>query len=185
MITPNDIENKDFSKSVNGYKREEVDNFLNLIMVDLENLIGENLRLKSQNQKLEQEVDNLRKNESTIVDTLNSAKQLMNDISASAEKRAELLIKNAETEADAITRDARDSVARLKDDAVKLQDKINRFKQGYEDLLKKELARLDDNSVDLLAEIERDFLPASLEDDFKEEEFFRGLNNSSKKTRVI
>ena len=37
MITPADIEYKEFTKVVRGYKEEEVDEFLDLIIVDMEN----------------------------------------------------------------------------------------------------------------------------------------------------
>ena len=42
MITPADIENKVFSKAVRGYKEEEVDEFLDLLTLDLEKIITEN-----------------------------------------------------------------------------------------------------------------------------------------------
>lgn len=35
MITPADIENKDFSRVKRGYDMEEVDDFLDLIIVDM------------------------------------------------------------------------------------------------------------------------------------------------------
>ena len=47
MITPADIEYKEFTKAVRGYKEEEVDEFLDLIIVDMENLIRENKKLKA------------------------------------------------------------------------------------------------------------------------------------------
>ena len=39
MITPLDIQNKEFSKAVRGYKEDDVDSFLDLITFDLERLI--------------------------------------------------------------------------------------------------------------------------------------------------
>ena len=44
MITPFDIEKKEFSKGVRGYSIEEVDEFLDQIIVDLEKVIKENLQ---------------------------------------------------------------------------------------------------------------------------------------------
>ena len=41
MITPADIENKDFSRVKRGYDMEEVDDFLDLIIVDMEKLLRE------------------------------------------------------------------------------------------------------------------------------------------------
>ena len=51
MITPADIEYKEFTKAVRGYKEEEVDAFLDLIIVDMEKLIRENRKLKEELQK--------------------------------------------------------------------------------------------------------------------------------------
>ena len=52
MITPADIENKEFSRAKKGYNEEEVDEFLDLIILDMEKLIREN---KQKLQKLMEE----------------------------------------------------------------------------------------------------------------------------------
>ena len=57
MITPADIEYKEFTKAVRGYKEEEVDAFLDLIIVDMEKLIRENRKLKEELQKAKGQVD--------------------------------------------------------------------------------------------------------------------------------
>jgi cell division initiation protein len=46
MITPLDIQNKEFSRAVRGYKEEDVDGFLDLLTLDLEKILEENRRLK-------------------------------------------------------------------------------------------------------------------------------------------
>ena len=57
MITPADIEYKEFTKAVRGYKEEEVDAFLYLIIVDMENLIRENKKLKADLEKAKNQVN--------------------------------------------------------------------------------------------------------------------------------
>ena len=47
MLTPIDIQNKEFPKAVRGYKEEEVDGFLDLLTLDLEKLIEENRKQQS------------------------------------------------------------------------------------------------------------------------------------------
>ena len=42
MITPLDIQNKEFSRAVRGYNQEEVDLFLDEIMADYDKLLSEN-----------------------------------------------------------------------------------------------------------------------------------------------
>ena len=56
MITPADIEYKEFTKAVRGYKEEEVDAFLDLIIIDMEKLIRENKKLKSELEKTKSQV---------------------------------------------------------------------------------------------------------------------------------
>ena len=46
MITPLDIQNKEFKKSFRGYKESEVDQFLDEIIEDYEKLYKENIELK-------------------------------------------------------------------------------------------------------------------------------------------
>ena len=57
MITPKEIQTKQFSKVMRGYKDEEVDMFLDLITLDLEQLLKENDELKSQVADLQRKVD--------------------------------------------------------------------------------------------------------------------------------
>ena len=54
MITPVDIEQKEFTRGVRGYKEEEVDTFLNLIILEMENLIRTNRELSDENSKLKE-----------------------------------------------------------------------------------------------------------------------------------
>lgn len=96
MITPADIENKEFSRAKKGYNEEEVDDFLDLIILDMEKLIRENKQLKNELSKVHVQVDKHMSTETSVYETLEAAKSLMNDIAASAERRAEILLKNAE-----------------------------------------------------------------------------------------
>ena len=140
MITPADIEYKEFTKAVRGYKEEEVDEFLDLIIVDMENLIRENKKLKA------------------VYETLESAKSLMNDIAASAERRAEVLLKNAELEASLITREAKESISRLTDEGNRLRTQVEELRNRYRRLLQSEMDRIDDSTNDILAEFEKEFI---------------------------
>lgn len=123
MITPADIEYKEFTKAVRGYKEEEVDAFLDLIIVDMENLIRENKKLKADLEKAKNQVNQHVTTETSVYETLEAAKSLMNDIAASAERRAEVLLKNAELEASLITKEARESIAKLTEEGSRLKRK--------------------------------------------------------------
>ncbi|MDR3295390.1 MAG: DivIVA domain-containing protein [Clostridiales Family XIII bacterium] len=158
MITPLDIQNKEFTKSVRGYKEEEVDSFLDLITLDLEKLIADNKRLKDNIAILTGEVERYRGSESTVLETLEAAKALMGDISASAEKRAEILLRNAEMDAERIQREARESVERLTEEGVTLRNRLNMFRDKFKNLLETELERFDTLTADLFPDGETDVL---------------------------
>jgi cell division initiation protein len=149
MITPLDIQNKEFTKSVRGYKEEEVDSFLDLITLDFEKLIQDNRRLKENIAVLTGEVERYRGFENALLETLEAAKALMGDISASAEKRAEILLRNAEMDAERIQREARESVERLSEESVNLRNRLGMFKNKFRTLLETELDRFNTLSAEL------------------------------------
>lgn len=162
MITPSDIENKQFARAKKGYDPDEVDDFLDLIILDMEKLIRENRQLKEELGKANVQVDKHMNTETSVYETLEAAKSLMNDIAASAERRAEILLKNAELEASIITKDARESVSKLTEEANRLRTKLEMLKGRYKNLLESELERLDFVGSDILEDFEKDFLPASM-----------------------
>ena len=162
MITPADIENKDFSRVKKGYSPEEVDDFLDLVILDMEKLIRENRQLKEELGKAHVQVDKHMSTETSVYETLEAAKSLMNDIAASAERRAEILLKNAELEANLITREAKESISRYTDEGNRLKERVETLREKYKKMLESELERLDFGGSDFLADFEKDFLPASL-----------------------
>lgn len=167
MITPLEIENKQFAKAMRGYNADEVDQFLDEIILDLQKLLAENERLKAKVESLESDLNQYKKSEASVLNTLESAKKLMRDISESAEKRAEIIIKNAQLDADVMQRDAKESISKLTEEGAKLKDKITRFRGRYKQMLEDELNELDGSSEELLADLERDFLPVSMEEPVK------------------
>lgn len=152
MITPLDIQNKEFSRGVRGYKEEEVDEFLDLITVDMEKLLSENAALKEQINAQDVDLAKYRGTEDRVLETLESAKKLMGDISASAEKRAEILLKNAELDAELIAREAKENVERLTEENLNLQRRFADFKGRYRSLLESELERFETLSSEIYSQ---------------------------------
>ena len=142
MITPADIEYKQFSKAVRGYNEDEVDSFLDLIIVDMENLIRENKKLKGDLERVKAQAEQQSIAETSLYETLETAKSLMNDIAASAERRAEVLIKNAELEASLITKEAKESISKLTDEGNRLRGRVENLRNRYKKMLEDELERV-------------------------------------------
>lgn len=152
MITPLDIQNKEFPKAVRGYKEEDVDGFLDLLTLDVEKILEENRKLKDQVKNLTAEVERYRNSEGTVLETLEAAKALMGDISVSAEKRAEILLKNAELDAQLIQREAKESIERLNEELITKKNSLYIFRTRYRSLLESELDKFDNLSAELFAD---------------------------------
>ncbi|MGI6748683.1 MAG: DivIVA domain-containing protein [Anaerovoracaceae bacterium] len=170
MITPLDIQNKEFSRAVRGYKEEDVDGFLDLLTLDLEKILEENRRLKEQIKNLTAELERFKNSEETVLKTLEAAKALMSDISVSAEKRAEILLKNAELDAQLIQREAKENIERLNEEMLKLKNSLIIFKSRYRSLLESELEKFDNLSEELFGNKELGDLKPYTEDKIKSED---------------
>ncbi len=178
MITPLDIQNKEFTRSVRGYKEEEVDMFLDLITLDLEKIVKENVRLKAEIAALNDDLEKYKGSEGEIVAVLEKAQSLMNDISASSEKRADVIIKNAELDADLTVREAREQAVKLVSEHKNLQKRFNSFRDRYKKMLEDELARFSSDDMD----IEQDLGDHKLEDLLGED--FVSVKESPEKQKV-
>ncbi len=162
MIAPIDIEKKDFGKSIGGYNKDEVDNFLNLIIVDIEEYQKTIAKLKAEKEALREQMAEYSRQQGNLTETLSSAKTLLADISESAEKRAALILKNAESEANMIVKDAKSSVLSTTKELEILRDKVSNFSDRYKKMLQEELNSFEDESSIFLEEIDRAFMPASM-----------------------
>jgi len=149
MLTALDIQNKEFSKSMRGYSEEEVDIFLDELIVDYQALIDRNKALEDQVSDLNQKLVEYKSTEGSVIKTLESAKALMKDISLSAEKRASMLIQNAEIEAANKLRQVDEDVRTLTAERAKIEASIVDLKLRLKKILEDELARVNeiDDSV--------------------------------------
>ncbi len=177
MITPLDIENKEFSKGIEGYKEEEVDEFLDQLIVDYEKLINENNDLRAELNEAAQKLEEYKSTEGAVLQTLEAAKALMNDIAASAEKRAEILVKNAELDAELKQRQARESVDRLKEEEARLNRRLSSMRSKYKAMLENELSRSDDLAGDLFDSVEEASQADEPAKTSSQDELFRTLTN--------
>lgn len=143
MIRPIDIQEKVFTKAVRGYKEEEVNAFLDELTVDLDRLLNELRETKEENSRLVEELERHRATEGRVVETLRAAKSLMSDISASAEKRAEILLKNAELDAAMMRKNAREESEALAKETQHLKARYTEFRNRYKRMLEQELQRFE------------------------------------------
>lgn len=149
MITPADIQNKEFTKGFRGYDEEEVDMFLDLITLDLEKLMKENLNLKAQIATLKKDQDSIGGSDLTVKETLETAKRIMDDLAVSSEKRAKVLVENAEMDAAIIIKDAKMKAEQVAAESSQLTRSYEEFKKEYKNLLTKHLEEFESISANI------------------------------------
>ena len=80
MLTPLDIENKRFSKKINGYSVEEVDDFLDQVTLEYEKLYKENAEYKAEVEQSKKDLEHYKNVEQTLQNTLVMAQTTAEDI---------------------------------------------------------------------------------------------------------
>ncbi|MBQ0005688.1 MAG: DivIVA domain-containing protein [Clostridiales bacterium] len=160
MIMPIDIDKKEFSRDKRGYNSREVDEFLDLIAVDYEKVLNDNRSMAHKIKSLEKQLQDAQKSDTAMLDTLETAKKLMADISASAERRAELMMRDAELESENMLLDAKMTVKKLNEEHLTLISKVERLRANYKTMLTTELEKLEHDEYDLLRDIDRSDLTA-------------------------
>ncbi|MEE1185197.1 MAG: DivIVA domain-containing protein [Acutalibacteraceae bacterium] len=96
MLSSNDIRNIKFSKSVSGYKQEEVDIFLDKIEADYISYEKITTEFQQKIDTLNKEIDDYKNSQSSIQNVLLSAQKLADQIIEEAKEKSAKMISDAE-----------------------------------------------------------------------------------------
>ena len=144
MLTPLDIQNKEFKKSMRGYKETDVDSFLDEIIVDYEKIYKENIELKDKISSLNEEIAKYNNLEETLKSTLVMAQSTADDVTSSARKKAELIIEDAEIHSKNIINNAQDHVKEINREYDYLKKEMFIFKTRYQSFIQAQLISLEE-----------------------------------------
>lgn len=139
MLTPLDIQNKEFKKAFRGYSEDEVDEFLDQIMIDYEKLYKENAELKEKIEKTQDQMDKYKNIEETLKNTLIVAQSSAEEVRSNATKKSELIIEEAEQRAKEILQNSRLEVEKVKQEYEDVKKQMQIFKTRYKTLLQSQL----------------------------------------------
>jgi cell division initiation protein len=112
-LTPLDIQHMRFKSRPLGYRRLEVDHFLEDVAKTVEDLNRENQQLREALAASETQVAELRKAETALTQTLVTTHAMAEELKLAAQREAELLIKEAELKAADLLRQSQHEVAAL------------------------------------------------------------------------
>ena len=135
MLTPIDIENKEFTKVFRGYDMYEVDEFKKSLVMDYEKLYRENAQLKEKNANLNDSIGNYKGMEETMQNAILVAQRTAEDIKQNAYERSETIIKDAERRAAEAIAKANRSIQTLERTYFNMQSEMNGFRAKMSALL--------------------------------------------------
>jgi len=148
-ITPLDIQQQTFRNALlKGYDTKEVDEFLDLVKEELEKLVLENNRLKEDLKRNENRLIEFQAREKILKDTMITAQKITEDIKETAKKDGQLVISQAEIQAEKIIRAAQDRLHEIMDDINEMKRQKVMFETSIRSLVDKHFKLLEIASDD-------------------------------------
>lgn len=167
MLTPVDIENKEFKKGIRGYREDEVDEFLDLVKEDFENVYRENLELKDKIKMYQEQVSKFENIEETLKATLITAQTAAEDTCSAANKKAKIIVEEAELRSRQIIGQANNRVIEIRKEYDSIVKEFKIFRNKFKSLLEDEIRSVDDifsdideNGVQRIAELQKELSDA-------------------------
>ena len=144
-----DLLNHTFSRALRGYDPEEVDNFLQDVADTMARLGDDRVRLGNLVTQLENRLAEHLERENALRETLLASQRMTEEIKASAQKEAQLIIELAHNRAENLTNQANLRLARILDEIsearklkAQFEFKVRSVIEGHLKLL--ELGQMED-----------------------------------------
>lgn len=143
-LTPLEVRKKkgDFPRSVRGYNRALVDDFLDLTSDRLEELVKENMMLAERLARIDGELADYKERERGLTEALVSAQELREEVRRQAEKDAELVRREAEVEASELRSSAAAELEREEGALRRVRARRAQLIASYRSFLEREIAEL-------------------------------------------
>jgi cell division initiation protein len=149
-LTPLDIHNKEFSRRLRGYDEDEVNEFLDQVIKDYESLIRENKEIQNQMLNLQEKLNHFSNIEETLSKTIIVAQEAADEVRNNAKKEAQLIIKEAEKNADRIVNDSLNKSRKVALEVEELKKQASIYRARFRTLVEAQLELLSVDGWDSL-----------------------------------
>jgi cell division initiation protein len=167
MLTPVEIENKEFKKGIRGFREDEVDEFLDIVKEDFETLYRENIDLKEKIKMYQDQINKYENIEETLKATLITAQSAAEDTCSAANKKAKIIVEEAELRSRQIIEQANNRVIEIRKEYDSLVKEFKIFRNKFKSLLEDEIRSIDDifcdideNSLEKMDDLQRELSDA-------------------------
>jgi cell division initiation protein len=155
-LTPLDIHNKEFSRRLRGYDEDEVNEFLDQVIKDYEGVIRENKELSNQLLSVQEKLDHFATIEETLSKTIIIAQEAADDVKNNAKKEAQLIVKEAEKNADRIVNEALGKSRKIALEVEELKKQASIYRARFRTLVEAQLELLTQDGWEALESREQE-----------------------------
>lgn len=149
-LTPLDIHNKEFGRRLRGYDEDEVNEFLDQVIKDYEALIRENKDYHNQVHTLQEKLNHFTNIEETLSKTIIVAQNAADEVKTNSKKEAQLIVKEAEKNADRIINESLAKSRAVAIEVEELKKQASIYRTRFRSLVEAQLELLKDDSWDSL-----------------------------------
>ncbi len=142
-LTPLDIRKHDFKKSMRGYDPDEVEAFMSMVSDELELLIREKNQLNDETIKLRTQLKDYQDVEQSLRETLVKAQNTVEESRANSRREAEIIIHEAELQAEHILKEAKEQLRELGHEIEMLEMQKESFAKRLHHLLESQIELLE------------------------------------------
>ncbi|MBN3525977.1 DivIVA domain-containing protein [Paenibacillus apiarius] len=153
-LTPLDIHNKEFGRKLRGYDEDEVNEFLDQVIKDYEAAIRENKEMQSHAASLQEKLNHFANLEETLSKTIIVAQEAADEVKSNAKKEAQLIIKEAEKNADRIVNDALTKSRKIAMEVEELKKQASIYRARFRTLVEAQLELLSQDGWEALERAE-------------------------------
>lgn len=149
MNLPELISTKEFKRTFRGYNENEVDMFLDEILEGYETVFKENEVLKNKIAMYSIQVEKYNSIEDTLKETLVTAQGAAEDTTNAANKKARIIVQEAELQAKQMIDKTNSQVVEIKNEYESLLKDFKMFRMKFKSLLQDEIRNVDDIFIDI------------------------------------
>ena len=141
-LTPLDVRRQEFRKTLPGYEPVGVDDFRVRVADELERILRENSVLQERVAALGEQLRQFRERERAMNEALVAAQQLREETRTTAQREAQVIVREAEAEARRVLDQARAAKADVERQTGEVQRQFQQYVGGFRALLERQLAEL-------------------------------------------
>ena len=138
-----EIRRKEFSRRLRGYDPKQVRDFLEQAAARLGDLLAQADGFQRETDRLHQDLKEYRSREQSLEAALTQTRQVSEEIKANAQREAQLLVAEAELQAEKLLGQAHNRLAQIHDDIAELKRQRAQFEVRLRALVEAHLKLID------------------------------------------